>query len=299
MKKIICALMTAIVCVAFTLSVGATETSSEIIEETVTERVEQTVAASEVVSDVVAELESGDVDSIIGAIESAGSKAEAILTIATDLNISTQRAEEIIDKFIELGDSIAGENSGWVGFKNDVQENRHFWANLIVIGICGIFLVAVFIVVVMRVLPYLKVIKKDADNDRFANDQNRSASAKITAENNRALQDRLSSLEVLVQDLAAQLTESNICEIKQSLDKSVENSELSLKINHSTALHNLQLLYLIMGRTKLPVGNTEARNLWYSAAMQEINSMVPSHLLEKFKQDNSASGAEVKNDSGS
>jgi hypothetical protein len=57
----------------------------------------------------------------------------------------------------------------------------------------------------------------------------------------------------------------------------------------------MQLLYIIIGRSKFPNASEAAKRLWYENAISEVNSMLPPDMLEKIKRE-SAQVTEVKED---
>lgn len=250
--------------------------------------------------DEIVELDSAAISSIASAIESTASRAEQIIKVATDLDISVEKAEEYIDKFIAIGDALAGDSEGWEGFAKEIKENSRFWASVVVVGAAALLLVIMFLLFAFNISPKLKALKKDRDTDRAASDENAEEYKKAFNYMQSALEEykketnkQIAELFAVVKAFTETLTESQIIEIKEQLCKSEENTETSLKINHNTALQVMQLLYIIIGRSKFPNASEAAKRLWYENAISEVNSMLPSDMLEKIKRE-SAQVTEVK-----
>lgn len=303
--------------VATDVAESASDTITEIVE-TITETSEETVGDIESTTggivagessdggeesslpDEIVELDSAAINSIASAIESTASRAEQIIKVATDLDISVEAAEKYIDKFIAIGDALAGDSEGWEGFAKEIKENSRFWASVVVVGAAALLLVIMFLLFAFNISPKLKALKKDRDTDRAASDENAEEYKKAFNYMQSALEEykketnkQIAELFAVVKAFTETLTESQIIEIKEQLCKSEENTETSLKINHNTALQVMQLLYIIIGRSKFPNASEAAKRLWYENAVNEVNSMLPSDMLEKIKSE-SAQATEVK-----
>jgi hypothetical protein len=252
--------------------------------------------------DEIVELDSAAISSIASAIESTASRAEQIIKVATDLDISVEAAEKYIDKFIAIGDALAGDSEGWDSFSQEIKENSRFWASVVVVGAAALLLVIMFLLFAFNISPKLKALKKDRDTDRAASDENAEEYKKAFNYMQSALEaykketnSQIEALTAMVDALSDVLTDSKLLEIREQLGKSEQNTETSIKINHNTALQVMQLLYIIIGRSKFPNASEAAKRLWYENAISEVNSMLPPDMLEKIKRE-SAQVTEVKED---
>ena len=343
MKKILIFIITIIlvmscaavgVCAEENSEIEVTTNVAENVSETITDTVESVTEAPEETADItesesitdsaagitddtpstdigevtsaggdIIELDSEAISSIASAIESTASRAEQIIKVATDLDISVEKAEEYIDKFIAIGDALAGDSEGWEGFAEEIKENSRFWASVIVVGAAVLLLIIMLLIFAFNISPKLKALKKDRDTDRAASDENAEEYKKAFNYMQSALEEykketnkQIAELFEVVKAFTETLTDAEILEIKEQLGKSEENTETSLKINHNTALQVMQLLYIIIGRSKFPNASEAAKRLWYENAVNEVNSMLPPDMLEKIKSESSQATEVKEND---
>ena len=300
-RKIIALTLVILTVCLMTIGVYATEgvaEATEVIEETtlvdtVTEVVEESATeVNEVTEEVtkknVFSLTADDVAFIKSTVESASSKAEAIISIAARFDITVEDAEKFIDTVVQFGDKIYGEDADWVKFKEDVFANKRFYSSLLIVGVCGLVLVLMLILTLVNG-SRVKMIKSDRDTDMAETDEYREKfensiksyfgtqleGIREIIKEGKTIEGKEDALGDDLKLLVKEFDESHIAEIRASLQKSEETANAALKIVHQTSLHNLQLLYLIMGKTQLPIANEESRRLWYEEAINSVNRMMP------------------------
>ena len=261
------------------------DTLTELVEESATEVNEVT---EEVTNKNIFSLTADDVAFIKSTVESASSKAKAIISIAARFDITVEDAEKFIDTVVQFGDKIYGEDADWVKFKEDVFANKRFYSSLLIVGVCGLVLILMLILMLVNG-SRVKMIKSDRDTDMAATDEYREAfentiknyfnvqfeGIKEILKEGETIEGKEDAIGAELKLLVKEFDESRIAEIRASLQKSEETTNAALKIVHQTSLHNLQLLYLIMGKTQLPIANEESRKLWYEEAINNVNRMMP------------------------
>lgn len=185
MKKIICILMIAAMCMAFVLPTAATETeegtvaleesfaATEGIDEAVTEpetaeqiegseeltapvseSVDDTEAASapetEFDTNVNTETNSmaeaeSETEDIAAIIGGADNRLEAIVGLAGAMGITLEEAEAILDKMVALGDEHLGETDIWVAIKASILNNPETWT-IVVLIVLMLIALAIFLI---------------------------------------------------------------------------------------------------------------------------------------------------------
>ena len=315
-RKLFALLIVIMAVCLMTVGVYATEESTEVIEETtIVEEVteEENEIESEVLTEGITEevkktifnLTAEDVAYIKETIQNSTDKAEAIISIASRFDITVEDAEKFIDTVVEFGDKIYGEDEAWVKFREDVFANKRFYSSIIIVSVCGLVLLLVLIFV-LRSGSLLKIIKADRDSDMTSTDEFRAEfktyvdgmfkdnldafrtafdeqmeGIKDVLSEGKTIEEKEDALHDSLDMLLKEFDDAHITQIRESLDKSESDASAALKIVHQTALHNLQILYLIMGKTKLPIANEESRKLWYEEAVNNVNRMMPQEESEK------------------
>ena len=253
--------------------------ATEIVTEAVTESVAET--ATETVAETVAETVT-EVDTVVDNVPIS----EIILSVAGDLGITFEEAQELVARAVALGDKYFAESDLWGMVVTDIQENPARW-----VLVAAAFLVILFLIgiLVKRVLndavtnQKMKIALEGISKALFGSedDDGTSIKAMISEKNeqieslkteNAEQQKQIASLE----EKAIELAEV-IKALSESVGKVESNSDTTLKLSEETALQILQLLNIAMDR-KVPITTAEARQIWYEHTQNRIKTIYEEGL---------------------
>lgn len=280
MKRIFCATVVVLMLIAFALPVFATESGAVEVTETPTVVVTEgqsgtqipteteTVIETEAVIEPEAVLDGEDASEIVGIIENSDSRAEAILAIINKYGCSQEKAEEILDAFIEIGEKYLGQNELWIGFKNDIQENRNFWIMIITCAVAVVVILSGIFVLLGKTNPTMrKAMFGMADALKISEAQK--------TENSQALKKILAIIDGIAQkeEIFKELIEEKEEYILQ-LEESMKSREEQYAKERSSVLfaaaYNLRMMKLICDRTGMPVTDKSMIDLWYCKGIESI-----------------------------
>jgi hypothetical protein len=284
MKKLIQIFTIAVaISLMFGLNVAATDT--EVITETETE------AMTEVIDTEVAETVTETVDETVTenkteVITEGTPLSEIILSVAGELGITFEEAQELVANALVLGEKYFAESDIWALIVEDVQENPARWtllavAFLIILSLIGILIKRVLNDAVTN--QKMKMALEGISKALFGDEDGDGTSIKaMIAEKNEQIetlktenaeqQKQIASLE----EKATQLAEA-IKALIETVGKVESNSDTSLKLSEETALQILQLLNIAMDR-KVPITTAEARQIWYEHTQNRIKTIYEEGL---------------------
>lgn len=278
MKKLIQIFTIAVaISLMFGLNVAATDT--EVITETETEAMTEAIdtEVAETVDETVAETE---------VVTEGIPLSEIILSVADEMGISYDKAQELVANALVLGEKYFAESDFWALIAEDVQENPARWTLLAVAFLIILSLIGILI---KRVLndamtnQKMKMALEGISKALFGDEDGDGTSIKaMIAEKNEQIetlktenaeqQKQIASLD----EKATQLAEA-IKVLIETVGKVESNSDTSLKLSEETALQILQLLNIAMDR-KVPITTAEARQIWYEHTQNRIKTIYEEGL---------------------
>jgi hypothetical protein len=295
MKKIFAYfLMSAILLMMLTVSIGATEvnteagtftesvTETEAVTETETETETETKTETETTLETVTE--DGEIGLETVGIDQEASFSEVVLALADKFDISVEKAEELARDIKVIGDKYLGDSDLWALVVEDMSAHPAKWTLycmvvLLIIALIGVLIKRVLndAITVQRIKIAIEELAKALNGDE--KDENGKAvsirgligekNGQIEAleAQNKAQKEQIISLENKAEKLTGVIT---------ALDSAIEkiqcNSDTSLKLTEETTLQILQLINIAMDR-KVPVTSKEARQIWYEATQNKIKSI--------------------------
>lgn len=298
MKKIICILMIAAMCIAFILPTAATDIeegtvaleesyeATESVDEAVTEPETAEIAtdeSTEVSTDTATDTstETEDIAAIIG---DADNRLEAIVGLAGAMGITLEEAEAILDKMVALGDEHLGETDIWVDIKASILNNPETWT-IVVLVVLMLIALAIFLIrgqikntsAQAATKANIIDIKK---NEAEMHTKMHAATAKLDkiGHEHEGIKLQMDEIYKMAEDMLkiaeeARATEEKICEMAALMLSAVDllkaNSETSLNVNREQALQTVQLLNIAMGR-QMPRVSETTRKVWYEDAVANI-----------------------------
>ena len=302
MKKIICILIIAAMCMAFILptaateieegtvvpeeSLAATESAGEAATavETVdaaTEAADETEVETETATDMSTESETKDIAAIIG---NAYSRLDAIVGIAGAMGITLEEAEAILDKMVALGDEHLGDTDIWVEIKASILENPETWT-IVVLIVLMLIALAIFLIrgqiknTSAQATTKANIIdikkneaeitgKVNAANTKLAEIEREHGDIKLEMDE---IYEVAKAMFKIVEESKAEA--DKICEMAALMLSAVDllkaNSEASLNVNREQALQTVQLLNIAMGR-QMPRVSETTRKVWYEDSVAKI-----------------------------
>jgi hypothetical protein len=234
--------------------------------------------------------------------------SEIILSVAGELGITFEEAQELVANALVLGEKYFAESDFWALIVEDVQENPARWtllavAFLIILSLIGILIKRVLndAVTNQKMKMALEGISKalfgDEDEDGIPikatisekNEQIKEMIAKMDEQTKTMIAEKNEQIETLnvenaeqqkqiasLEDKATQLAEA-IKVLIETVGKVESNSDTSLKLSEETALQILQLLNIAMDR-KVPITTAEARQIWYEHTQNRIKTIYEEGL---------------------
>lgn len=282
MKKIIAYfLMSAILLMMLTVSIGATEVNTEAgtaIESTKTEAVTESVTETETVT------EDGEIGLETVVIDQEASFSEVVLALADKFDISVEKAEELARDIKVIGDKYLGDSDLWAMVVEDMSAHPAKWTLycmvvLLIIALIGVLIKRVLkdAITVQRIKISIEEIVKALNGDE--KDENgmavsirgligeKNGQIEALEAQNKAQKEQIVSLENKAEKLTGVITA-----LDSAIGKIQSNSDTSLKLTEETTLQILQLINIAMDR-KVPVTSKEARQIWYEATQNKIKSI--------------------------
>lgn len=230
---------------------------------------------------------------IMGVINDADSKEDAIIKLCEIYGFTVEEAEGYIAAFIAFGDEHFSDNSWWGAVRADIQNNIRTWS---------VILVVLFAVLVSLVALIINIANKRKQKfqamqmESFCSDMQEKYSSdrrqlteleSFVYENLKRNTDEVNAFRAMVKEFCDALTEKNdqMLSLKKDITRSREVAESTQKLNETSALYNLQVLYFMMGRSKLPIGDATTRKLWYQEHQKELRALMsPDELDEALNQ---------------
>lgn len=280
MKKVIITVIAALILIAICVTVlpaNATDTAGESVVTELAEDSELTYT-----SETRLEIESGEAEEIVSVIEGSESKAEAILSLAERLGITTEEAEALINAVIDVGDEYLGETAWWVGFKNDVQQDIQFWTTAIVL-ICAV------LAIVSGVFVLLAKINPTMKKAMWGMSESLAINEKIKNENSQTLGDlkeifaQAAEKEALFEDVIKQ-KEEYIEQLTAKIER-LEAASAEERLNMVKAeIYNLRMLKLVCDRTAMPITDKATIDLFYAKGVDALKSELSPEDVEKIEK---------------
>lgn len=212
--------------------------------------------------------------------------SEIILSVAGELGISFDEAQELVANALVLGEKYFAESDFWALIVEDAQENPARWtllavAFLIILSLIGILIKRVLNDAVTN--QKMKMALEGISKALFGDEDGDGTSIKaMIAEKNEQIetlktenaeqQKQIASLD----EKTTQLAEA-IKVLIETVGKVESNSDTSLKLSEETALQILQLLNIAMDR-KVPITTAEARQIWYEHTQNRIKTIYEEGL---------------------
>ncbi len=293
MKKVIIIVIAILILIAISvtaLPASATDTTDEgVVTETaedttgegvVTETAEDTELIDN--SETYLEIQSEEAEEIVSVIEQSGSKAEAILSLAERLGITTEEAEALINAVIDVGDEYLGETTWWVGFKNDVQQDIQFWTTAIVLICAVLAIVGGVFVLLAKTNPTMKKAMWGMTESLKLNDQ-------IKTENSQTLGDlkqiftEAAKKEELFEEVIKQ-KEEYIEQLTEKIER-LEAASAEERVNMVKAeIYNLRMLKLVCDRTAMPITDKATIDLFYAKGIDALKAELSPEDIEKIEK---------------
>lgn len=279
MKKVILIIIAILTIIAISVTffnVGATDISTESAFVELEE-------SSELVGDSTAwiEIEDGEAEEIISVIEHSDTKAEAILSLAGKLGITTEEAEALINAVIDVGDEYMGDNAWWVGFKNDVQQDIQFWTVAIVLITAVLAIIGGVFVLLAKTNPTMKKAMWGMAECLNINTQMKNENSQTLGE-----------LKLIFEKSAEKLLEfEKLIEVKEdyiaSLEIKIKDLEETASVEHTNMvkaeIYNLRMLKLVLDRTAMPLADKATIDLFYTKGIEALKDELTEEDIEKIE----------------
>ena len=286
MKKIILyiAILSLVLCAAV-VTVSATETElvdtveiTETIGDMITEAATEATTETDITDESVI-IDAEDASEIIDIIENSDNRSDVVLAIISKYGCTPEEAEEMLDTFIALGDKYLGENSNWIGFKKDVQENTQFWIVVIMGSVAILAIVGGTFVLLGKTNPTMR-------RAMFGMSESLKISDGMTNKNSQTLEEMKGlykeTMDKLVEYKAAIKDKDD--EIL-ALNRHIETLKTAIKKERSNMLYaemyNLRMLKLIIDRTTMPVADKSTIDHWYEMGIDAIKEELSPEDAEK------------------
>ena len=274
MKKILLFVIIALAIVAVSITfinVGATDTEAVTVVESDTN-----------VGDALASIDSETAEAIVDIIENSGSKESAIISIAEKLGVTTEEAEHILNAIIAVGDEYLGDTGWWVGFKNDVQEDRQFWTTVIVLVFAIIAIAAGVFVLVFKTNPMTK-------KAMWGMNEALSISKQTSTENSQTLGELK---ELFIASVEREKTFEKIIDEKEEqiviLTEKIATYEERSKTERfnmvSAEIYALRMLKLALDRTAMPLADKATIDLFYAKGLDALTADLSPEDVEKIEK---------------
>lgn len=219
-------------------------------------------------------------EEIVDIIEESDSRSDAIISIAAKLGVTVEEAEGILNSIIEAGNEYFGEDSWWIGFKEDIAKNRSFWITVVLCILSGLAILGIIYVFVGKVLPTLNKsnfgIKKMFEITSGMQEANSQTLVKI---------EEMAALAAEKDEVYNKLLAEKEEHISKLVEKIAEMKSAAEKERRSMVLaetYNLQILKLICSRTQLPLPDKAAIDLWYTKAMESLKGELSAEDIKKL-----------------
>ena len=268
-------------------------TASETNAETATESENETEVIGTIGEAESSALSPDGVVGIMGVINDADSKEDAIIKLCEIYGFTVEEAEGYIAAFIAFGDEHFSDNSWWGAVRADIQNNIRTWSVILVVLFAVLVsLVALIINIANKRKQKFQAMQMEsfcADmQEKYSSDRRQLTELEsFVYENLKRNTDEVNAFRAMVKEFCDALTEKNdqMLSLKKDITRSREVAESTQKLNETSALYNLQVLYLMMGRSKLPIGDATTRKLWYQEHQKELRALMsPDELDEALNQ---------------
>ena len=230
---------------------------------------------------------------IMGVINDADSKEDAIIKLCEIYGFTVEEAVGFIAAFIAFGDEHFSDNSWWGAVRADIQNNIRTWSVILVVLFAVLVsLVALIINIANKRKQKFQAMQMEtfcADmQDKYSSDRRHLTELEsFVYENLKRNTDEVTQFRAMVDEFCKSLSEKNdqMLSLKKDITRSREVAESTQKLNETSALYNLQVLYFMMGGSKLPIGDATTRKLWYQEHQKELRALMsPDELDEALNQ---------------
>ena len=234
-----------------------------------------------------------DMGEIMDIIDGADSRSDAIVKLCERFGFTVEEAEAYINAFIAFGDEHFSDNSWWGAVRADVQNNTRTWAVILVVLFAALVSAAALIInIANKRKQKFQALQMEAFcsdmQEKYSSDRRQLTELEsFVYENLKRNTDEVNAFRAMVKEFCDALAEKNdqMLSLKKDITRSREVAESTQKLNETSALYNLQVLYFMMGRSKLPIGDATTRKLWYQEHQKELRALMsPDELDEALNQ---------------